>query len=918
MDEERKPLIARSANSIDSNPPKLESFQYRALLRRHATLQQRQKLTTICQALVPLMLLLLGGVFQLIVNALIPSGLSVQIIPPRIPLQLPPFGIQYFSFAYVVPPAPGQGEIGFLYKNGSHHGFLGKVQQLPYFPPNQSMIGVPFFENQASDAAGQAQILSILRGFSNIPLYLVHNYHYDAYYELPTGLLVFSSVNGSQLQLSYTARVNDDPDYIRMPRIPTSEYLNSAAASDAFHVNSAAASDAFYMKSEVIKEGVGSVVGADPFAFLHSGVNVTLPRAILMSSLHNALTTLWKGVNIEAYLSGFPFTLQPPALVVLDLLGFALYPYALSFLLPVLLYSLVLERENKILGLMNAVGLKMSAYWISHFIFCFFLYALVAAVFMIFGFAFQVRFFTQSSIILLLMLLVLWGFAIISLAMMISNVFSRTRTATIVSYLIVIFSVNFALYFNFQVFKEVQPSFGYMMFAPFAFYRGLYLMSNACMLYECLQMKDFVSSQMASVFGYLVLEIPLMLLVNYWAYRARKDGLLWCFASCINWCRNGCCCCRRSSSRKQHAVLPININDSDDDVALASALASNEQSEDEDVTQERKRVLSDNYPDDCPVVAKLVKKTYDGKPEPALRGVTMSINAGECFGLLGPNGAGKTTFLSILTGLIPLSSGSVNIAGYSVEKDISTVRRLIGICPQHDVLWDDLTCTEHLLFYCRLKGVPADREQAEVRTLLECVGLEHVPSRRAGALSGGMKRRLSVAISLAGDPKIVFMDEPTTGTDPHTRRQLWKVIGNVSRGRCVLLTTHRMDEADVLCSRIAILAEGSLRCIGEQQRLKTKYGGGYVLRANFLPRDQSRVLDFVSSLLPGVPGHLEAQGTSTHAVPRDISIAPLFAAMEARSQSAGITAWSITQTSLEDVFLSIVQGADRTPKNRPE
>lgn len=190
---------------------------------------------------------------------------------------------------------------------------------------------------------------------------------------------------------------------------------------------------------------------------------------------------------------------------------------------------------------------------------------------------------------------------------------------------------------------------------------------------------------------------------------------------------------------------------------------------------------------------------------------------------------------------------------------------------------------EHLLFYCRLKGVPARDETRAVLALLDAVGLSDVPDRFAGQLSGGMKRRLSVAMSLvrgrcvlgdsagsnpcvacvntvpavavqctdrctvqAGDPDIIFMDEPTTGTDPHTRRQLWSVIADAARGRCILLTTHRMDEADVLCSRIAIMAHGQLRCIGPQQVLKSKYGDGYMLRVNFTPALRTQVCALVA------------------------------------------------------------------------
>lgn len=145
-----------------------------------------------------------------------------------------------------------------------------------------------------------------------------------------------------------------------------------------------------------------------------------------------------------------------------------------------------------------------------------------------------------------------------------------------------------------------------------------------------------------------------------------------------------------------------------------------------------------------------------------MRGLHFVIDRNECFGLLGPNGSGKTTTIGMLTGLLPPTRGEARIAGHDILTDMAAVRGSLGVCPQFDVLWEDLTCLEHLLFYARLKGLPPNEEEAHARDLLQSVNLQDDADKLASQLSGGMKRRLSVAIALCGNPLIVILDEPTT------------------------------------------------------------------------------------------------------------------------------------------------------------
>lgn len=197
--------------------------------------------------------------------------------------------------------------------------------------------------------------------------------------------------------------------------------------------------------------------------------------------------------------------------------------------------------------------------------------------------------------------------------------------------------------------------------------------------------------------------------------------------------------------------------------------------EDEDVKAERRRVLSNSFDvARTPLVMVGMRKMYGGRagkgPKVAVKDVTFAVEEGMIFGLLGPNGAGKTTLINILTGLYPPTDGVARIAGYDINTEMQQVYRNIGICPQHDILWDDLTVEEHLLFYARLKGIPAKEEQEAVLASMKAVNLQDMSWRLSKGLSGGEKRRLSIAIALVGKPAVVFLDEVCFARERGARR----------------------------------------------------------------------------------------------------------------------------------------------------
>jgi len=253
------------------------------------------------------------------------------------------------------------------------------------------------------------------------------------------------------------------------------------------------------------------------------------------------------------------------------------------------------------------------------------------------------------------------------------------------------------------------------------------------------------------------------------------------------------------------------------------------------------------------------------------------------------------------------TGGTVHIVGHDIKTVMDAVHQSNGICPQFDILWETLTCFETLLFYCRVKGVPKRVETTAAIDCLKQVNLFAAKDKLVSELSGGMKRRLSVAISLVGNPKVIFMDEPTTGLDPDSRRSLWEVLLKVKPGKCLILTTHSMEEADILTDRIGIMSRGELRVIGSNIHLKNKYGEGYSLRINFDELDEGRVKEYIKSILPSAKLTEQFPGNHTYQISGQTFVMSELLNNFISGGTGLIKDWGISQTTLEDVFLNIVK-----------
>ncbi len=316
----------------------------------------------------------------------------------------------------------------------------------------------------------------------------------------------------------------------------------------------------------------------------------------------------------------------------------------------------------------------------------------------------------------------------------------------------------------------------------------------------------------------------------------------------------------------------------------------------------------------------------------AVSGLNLSMYPGQITALLGHNGAGKTTTIACLTGLVPPTSGYATVAGYDIRTDLSSLRENVGVCLQHDCLFPQLTVMEHVIFFSKIKGLYEKKSKDEclktVLTAIEDVSLSEKRLSVAKDLSGGMKRKLSVAIAFCGDPKVVFLDEPTSGMDPFARRFTWNVIRKYRENRVIVLTTHFMDEADLLGDRIAIMADGQLRCVGSSLFLKRKFGVGYQLT---VIKNSSKVVqvdevstkaeerkDNLSGILEAivkgaVPSASVLSNVGTEIkfqlpIGESARFVGMFTLLDEQIEKQQIETYGVSVTTLDEVFLLVARG----------
>lgn len=293
----------------------------------------------------------------------------------------------------------------------------------------------------------------------------------------------------------------------------------------------------------------------------------------------------------------------------------------------------------------------------------------------------------------------------------------------------------------------------------------------------------------------------------------------------------------------------------------------------------------------------------------AVKDMNFRVKEGEVLSFLGANGAGKSTCMKMLCGTLDATNGDALVNGYSISTQRTLARRNLGIAMQQDIIWDDINVEDHLMLFGRLRGLHGVKLREAVAQMIESVGFPDKRKALAGTLSGGQKRRLCVALSMVGGNPVVYLDEPTAGLDPVSRRQLWELVERNREGRAILLTTHFMDEADVLGDRIAVVKEGRLRALGTAKFLKQRFGLGYLLRMSLKEgANPEKIRNVVEQFIPQTTIASSAGTELSLRLPREtVHIFPkVFERIESDSAGLGIASYGIETTTLEEVFMRIV------------
>ena len=303
----------------------------------------------------------------------------------------------------------------------------------------------------------------------------------------------------------------------------------------------------------------------------------------------------------------------------------------------------------------------------------------------------------------------------------------------------------------------------------------------------------------------------------------------------------------------------------------------------------------------CALVFSGVSKVYDNVI--ALRGVSLEIEENEVFTLLGPNGAGKSTLLKIAVGLIKPTEGSVRVLGIDVLREPQRVKEVVGYVPQESIVYDEMKGLENLRFYASLYGMPKEVAEDRIGKYVSLLGLSNYINRRVRTYSGGLKKKLSIAASLIHDPKVLILDEPTTGLDPSSRRDVWSILEDLRRsGKTILMATHYMEEAEALADRVAIINEGSVIAVGSPKELKKKVGELTVVEVE------------VANPRPGIEEVLRPLSTGGKVLVKDSTIRVyldeyevLLPKVAEALLTAGVRPVTIrvTEPTLEDVFLKL-------------
>ncbi|ORX83600.1 hypothetical protein BCR32DRAFT_291916 [Anaeromyces robustus] len=599
-----------------------------------------------------------------------------------------------------------------------------------------------------------------------------------------------------------------------------------------------------------------------------------------------------------------------------------------------ILSTIVSEKENRIRFSMEMMGLKQSVYWLSWtviYVIHFFINSIAT---IIFGKLFNYAFFTNTNFWVLLIVFFVFGLAMGALAMFITTLVSRSMTAVLIgiSFLIIGFLIQSFLfsdqYIAYIWWSTKVPQFIrklFSIFLPFFNFGKLFIdisnlssnsynsVTNTVVKGTGFKWNDFFKKP-SSLLNY-ALKLDYMEptcyalyylfanIVLYYVLGLYLDNILpneygnrkpfYYFLLPSYWFNNNKSVKKRDwvTQIQNKYPLEIDVKDLDDDVQNHYQYTYDESNND-------------------PVKIINLRKVYGSgkKRKVAVKGSCLSIGQDKVVALLGQNGAGKSTTMNIISGLSPPSSGDILVYNKSVRKNPTSVQSELGICPQHDILYKDLTALEHLRLYSGIKGAKSCPELDDILiNRLKAVQLYTVKDARAETYSGGMKRRLSMIIATIGDPNVILLDEPTTGMDPVNRRYVWQFIEKFKKDRCILLTTHSMEEADALGDDIVIMSTGTIKAIGNSIHLKNKFGNGYRISVLVDVENIDKFKAIASNMVPGIHIADDSAGALIYDFnDEQAQYVPDFVQYLDENPDNYVNTWGMSQTTLEEVFLYVI------------
>ncbi|XP_020089502.1 ABC transporter A family member 8-like [Ananas comosus] len=652
----------------------------------------------------------------------------------------------------------------------------------------------------------------------------------------------------------------------------------------------------------------------------YKNATVGSPPALLRVSrslniVSNAFLEFLRGKGVKIQLEFTEEMPKPATRLTFDfssLAGPLFFLWVIELLFPVMLTYLVYEKQHKLRIMMKMHGLRDGPYWVIYYLYFLLLSSIYMLLFVIFGSLIGLKFFSLNDYSIQFVFFFSFINLQIVLAFLAATFFSNVKTAQVIGYLYIFGSGLMAAYLLRSFIEDSSFPRHWItvleIIPAFSLFRGLYEFSqysfNASQVGTSgMHWRDLNNSVngMKDALIIIIVEWLILLPVAYYLDYALLQGS-----------RMSHLCFFRSFLRKTPNLRRRpSLHEQDSNRFFLDM-------EKEDVHKEREMVeqLLVEPNTGYSIICNDLKKVYpgkDGNPNKfAVRGLSLALPNGECFGLLGPNGAGKTSFINMMIGLTTPTSGNALVRGCNILNDMDNIYNNMGVCPQNDMLWEMLTGREHLIFYGRLKNLKGSTLTLAVEESLRSVNLLHggAADKQVKKYSGGMKRRLSVAISLIGNPKVVYMDEPSTGLDPASRNSLWNVVKHAKQDKAIILTTHSMEEAEALCDRLAIMVDGKLQCIGSPRELKARFGGIYLLTMTTSPETEREVENLVHGLSPSANKIYHLSGTLKFELPKqEVRIADVFSSVENFKRRVAVQAWGLSDATMEDVFIKVAKGA---------